>query len=209
MKTIKKYFYLLTAITVICFMLPSCVKLKTLTISQEHKDYFLFDIGSYWIFQDSATFEIDSMVVTDIQYSIGTIHGDLYSREYETYSVNLDVFKDNIKIKSTSISASAKQKINVLLNIGINDTGYGYFGGNVGQTYYFASTMGIKYKAFYEYYFLQDSLMVYDVKQFSYDDIEDAYWARDVGLIRFEWNDTNAMLHPCNLIRYNNSPYNK
>jgi hypothetical protein len=198
----KKLFYIL----LICLIFSSCIKTHTHHISQENKEYFLFDVGSYWIFQDSATLEIDSMVVTNVEYRMWTVYGNVFYYDVDCYGIDLDIFRNGIKTSNTGMSIFGDKKIDMFLELFFKYSHYYYFGGSIGKTHYFDAGSAVHYKAFYESYFLHDSLTVYDVKLFSNGDFMSSYWARDVGPVRFEgFDDIGA---PYNLIRYNTKPYN-
>ncbi|MDL2309207.1 hypothetical protein LJC53_06465 [Bacteroidales bacterium OttesenSCG-928-C03] len=65
MNAIKKH-KLVVGLLFLPLLFSGCDSWKTdleALIDQESKDYCLFAEGSYWIYQDSATLDIDSVVI--------------------------------------------------------------------------------------------------------------------------------------------------
>lgn len=68
---------------------------KTIHIDQETKDYCLFKQGSYWVYQDSATLETDSIVIkTNPYFTSGTGGGSTDAKEI--YTFDTEIYSNNI-----------------------------------------------------------------------------------------------------------------
>jgi hypothetical protein len=204
MKKQKQLLFLAIAIG-ITLLAARCAKIETYYLDQETKDYCLFDVGSYWIFQDSATLKTDSIVIIDIKHDF--MHGvSTGYNNVETYDIQYACF-----YVDTSIL------ISVILQ-GVSD----YFCRTL--PYHFESWDSLSrfpyascfiYNKSMDAYYLSYSISnvtYYEVKQFSnfgYRHHFKGFYAKHVGSIRNEMTTDDEQHIIYNLIRYNVKPYNK
>ncbi|MDR1345585.1 MAG: hypothetical protein LBK03_02645 [Bacteroidales bacterium] len=193
MKKQKQLLFLAIAIST-ALLAARCAKIETYYLDQETKDYLLFDVGSYWIFQDSATLKTDSIVVTSIKHRI--MHPISEGQdEVEVYYIDYTCFdKDTNWLINGMLGSHASDLPDDFSTLRYR---FIYTGGPVGTG---------TYKAYYETYSIANFIFS-DVKKFSYYGYE-IFFAKHIGCIRFEIN-TNETDTVYNLIRYNVKPYNK
>ncbi|MCL2290440.1 MAG: hypothetical protein FWC34_07035 [Bacteroidetes bacterium] len=102
---IEKKMFALWTILLLSGFLSACWKPKEYKylIDQETKDYCLFGESSYWIYQDSATLNVDSVVI-DKPFTSGEIL-DIYPYNYhETDNTILLEKKDYYSIDESTYS---------------------------------------------------------------------------------------------------------
>lgn len=92
--------------------LYSCLNdddIQDIETSQDFIDYNIFPKGSYWIYQDSLTKELDSVYVKDI-----SIHEDYYDKHtrlmYDKYQIEMTIHQLDILI-NTIMLPSVGEKI--------------------------------------------------------------------------------------------------
>ncbi len=98
MKKIKSFHKITISVFLTLLLFSGCDSWKTdlkADIDQESKDYCLFAPGSYWIYQDSATLEIDSTVIIDISYKKSTFAKPTRPFLFEEYIMNIQYFSKN------------------------------------------------------------------------------------------------------------------
>jgi len=189
----------------ICFI--TCINPdRYIYIDQETKDYCLFGQGSYWIYQDSATLEIDSVVINNpIIYELDKSKG--YSTE----------FNENYQTNILSYSVDSAYSIITGLHSGYTCNksdlfsclwGYHviYHNGKINTTCeYYRNTILIDKKDNYSINGVDYS----NVKIFKSSEYGEQlfYWSKHVGLIRTEKHKNNSITVK-NLIKYNVKPYN-
>ncbi|MDR1345587.1 MAG: hypothetical protein LBK03_02655 [Bacteroidales bacterium] len=173
-----------------------CTKPKTYYLEQETKDYCLFDVGSYWIFQDSATLKTDSLVITKVTREMVPVCPEC-GEDLEVYDILYAYFQEDTSILMYGMlrchTGDSPDDFSVLPY----------------QSVYTDKPVGTgSYKAYYESYSIAN-FTYSDVKEFSLERYGlDMFFAKHIGCIRFEIN-TNETDTVYNLIRYNIKPYNK
>ena len=204
-----KLFYKICSILLISGVLHACFPDKKVRIDQESEDYCLFGVGTSWIFQDSATMKIFVVAIQNpITYGISESNNGVTGYQYET-SVTLhsqDVIQD-IKVELTSrIMADYKNTKPCGIFIVDYKTIYPvmYHSGNIGEFYDAPRLTFIEKKSQYSI----NGITFNDVKIFEGYRKHTFYWARHIGLIRYEQYDPdNETFNIYNLIRYNVKPY--
>jgi hypothetical protein len=198
-------------------MAARCAKPEKYYIDQETKDYCLFDVGSYWIFQDSATLKTDSRVVIDVRHLMqSSSHrgyiAELYDIDYEWH------YQDtNIQIMGDLICYPPIENLFSLILSSEYYSGdlpvyYHYHNDNIGTEHGVRSNKYVLYENFHAFYDVANC-RYYNVKQFSASSYKSApeskaFYAKYVGFIRNErLTDTGRIVS--NLIRYNVKPYKK
>jgi len=193
----------------ICF--NACFKTKTILIDQESKDYCLFDQGSYWIYQDSATQAIDSVVVGS---QIDRRIWDEGRFNCEAYLFSIVFHYQDATSRSQRFLSSKFYEDSKLTGI-LEDRGhinFYYHSGKVKEYFHLYGNTQIRLL------FLMDKNQ-YFINEITFNNIkifefsvpvkkEIYYWAKHVGLIREEKYDENDnLISVKNLIRYNVKPY--
>ncbi|MDR1345586.1 MAG: hypothetical protein LBK03_02650 [Bacteroidales bacterium] len=203
MKKKKQILFLAIAIST-ALLAARCAKPAKCYLDQETKDYLLFDVGSYWIFQDSATLKTDSIVITDIRYHITHAVSE-GGNEIEAYSIDYACFYEDTNVLITgnlySGCGTDNFKVDFLRNY------FAYVSGNVGYI-----GAGVGYENYYHSY-MAGNCMYNDVKQFGSFSMQQGqthkiFFARHIGFIR-DKTVTDTIPFTSNLIRYNVKPYNK
>ena len=195
----------------------------TIHIDQETKDYCLFEQGSYWVYEDSATLDTDSVVITTTPYFF---LGDGRTDTWETYSYNTYVCFENTNKSFNSLirpgfdaEFETQKPIWVYMNVTDNYSNYRYYtyhNGSLGEQFWGGIDFPyfyLKYESFLEIYQLNninhDKVKVFFLSDESTpnETIMKLYWAKHIGLIRIEdyTDSTQAVIK--NLIRYNVENY--
>jgi len=205
----QKLFITLWIMLLLALLLNACFKNKEIKIDQESKAYCLFDQGSYWIYQDSATLAVDSIVMNkDIGYSNipkNTFVPETYYTLVVSYSQDT-IFNSHFRLTTDYADFGTK----VATALEKNDCEFCYHSGETADFYYpntrnkltlltkknNYSVNGIKYD--------EIKIFEYNIKAEIY------YWAKHIGLIRVErYGEKDNLISVKNLIRYNAKPYKK
>jgi hypothetical protein len=224
MKQIKMKLIFLACAAIV--MAAACRKAKVyeVNIDQETKDYCLFDEGSYWIFQDSATMETDSISICEISYK------EISEDFFDTYIVDDYQISYNCFMKDTIISFWGtlrnypvggeldKEDLSSLISnlyipahiLPYPQLDFYYHSGKIGTTKNeieyasFSSNYSTIQKTFNDVKIFLKHNYLYSNALFPYQ----IYWAKHVGPIRIEiMNEEQIIVY--NLIRYNVKPYKK
>ena len=182
-------------VLLLSMLLNACFKLEELRIDQESKDYCLFKEGSYWIFQDSATHKIDSVVINqEISYEFsqdGEYKRESYSTRVTSYS------QDNISSWKVRLVSRFE---NCAFISDLFATMY-HNGGEFEKIPNYHDVILVNKKDHYSI----TGITYSNVKIFEQNTIERInifFWAKHIGLIRTEiYKDDNIIVK--NLIRYN------
>jgi hypothetical protein len=185
-KGIKKQHYFVCIALLLCIMTAGCKKQKHTPINADMKRYFSFKKGTYWIYKDSLSGEMDSFIVlTNTYTTIATSNGEIEDEEIDDISVYTNgVFN--------SISCSW-----VLINnlvgyiISIDQTGLNYqlfiypF-----QQGYTSPTTGYTITNVFATYYLDGNTFntVAQIYQNGYSDL--FYISIDAGIIKMKFNHT-------------------
>ena len=174
-------------------------------IDQETKDYCLFEQGSCWIYQDSTSVTIDSVVIDKpISYSFS--RSDWNGAKCEQYSSNISYASHDSStsihvILTTGFADSESQKPGVLILDFVDNPIY--HNGEVGETV-----------PLYQDIILLERTTNYSINNVNYSNVKIFernyyekkkiyYWAKHVGLIREEIYENDTLISVRNLIRYN------
>ena len=185
--------------------------LKKVRIDNETKEYCLFDQDSYWIYQDSISLEIDSIIICKpIGHSTGE-NGDI---DYEYYYTLVASYSQDSTSKSqlflSTEYAIYKENISALELEKASFNKFYYHSGEIKKTYNFLSSNRITLLMKKNNCSI-NGINFYDIKVFEslrQTQKEIYYWAKDVGLIRVEkYDNKDSLLSVRNLIRYNVKPY--
>jgi len=209
-KSMKKtnLIYKASILLLLCGLLCACdIPIGEIRIDQESKDYCLFAEGSYWIFQDSATYAIDSVVIDKPVYydfsrsSVNAYNCESYSTRISSYS------QDNIasrQVVLTTGEANSDLEKTCVLEVTTFGTMY-----HNGEIFEIVSNnhcvILVEKKANYSI----NGTTYFQVKIFEDncrgEEKRIFYWAKHVGLIRTEiynmYNNDTVIVK--NLIRYN------
>ena len=197
------------------FVVGSCKAPKPYPINQETKDYCLFDVGSYWVFQDSATLKTYSITITGIRPDkIWECPECENSRE--AYYIHYTCFYNDTNETSTGCLINDFSRIDYLEVIYFFSNSFqipfyfNYHSGNIGTTET-ASRLGLQvcYENFYSSYEMNNHTYT-DVKLFSFgrEQKHNMYFAKHIGFIRSEIITPEERV-TLNLIRYSVKPYKK
>jgi hypothetical protein len=96
-----KISYLLCSLVVVCALQYGCKKTEENVpynpAPQEMKDYLWFDTGSYWVYEDSATNQLDSIVISSTQET--TVEDRNNGKHYADYQF--------LRVNATSITTGS------------------------------------------------------------------------------------------------------
>jgi hypothetical protein len=206
MKKQKQLLFLAIAIST-ALLAARCAKPQTIYIDQETKDYCLFDVGSYWIFQDPATLKTDSIVIIDIKHKFVNGVSTSYNN-VEHYDIHYACFYEDTSILMMKVITD-----DGVLHISYLDSSFFIKDSLIRFPYVFYLVYNKKY-AYYPSYSICNTTY-YEVKQwsykpnFNYRQYEcNVYLAKHIGFICCELAAENISMKR-NLIRYNIKPYNK
>ncbi|MDL2309208.1 hypothetical protein LJC53_06470 [Bacteroidales bacterium OttesenSCG-928-C03] len=208
MKEIRKI-HKLVAMLFACGLLYACnYPAGEIKIDQESKDYCLFAEGSYWIYQDSATLEIDSVVIDNpIYYDFSRSSGNGY--DCETYSSRISFYShDTILSFYTRLTTSRANPDILKPCILVTDLrGVKYHNGEIGEILPNINQNMTLFNKKHEYSI--NEVIYSEIKIFEdYYLNKRIYWAKHIGLIREETHINDSVIIK-NLIRYNVKPYNQ
>ncbi len=214
MKKFKSLYKITISVFLTLSLFSGCDSWKTdlkADIDQESKDYCLFAPGSYWVYQDSATLEIDSTVVVSISYNKSTHANPTISFLWEEYTMKMKNFQKNNTYHNGSYTLTSKYCDKDMVEIGIMkfcllfESGGGkYHNGEIHDSYGKNATLKLIN--------IQDLYFYSKVKVFQDDYLEERkifYWAKHIGLIREEIFKKDSLISVRNLIKYNVNPYNQ
>jgi uncharacterized protein YeeX (DUF496 family) len=198
MKT-KRLFYKICTILILCGCLNACFRLKEVKIDQESKDYCLFEQGSYWIYQDSATLKIDSVAI-DKAPRYSTYQEDGYLGEQYKFT-EAHYSHDSTWTYWLILVAGMYDNYTILIGQLSREISYHNrrTGENVNRTVLSENKNN----------FILNGIIYSNVKIFIFSHKEFKlvyYWAKNIGLIREE-RYINDSVTVRNLIRYNAKPY--
>lgn len=184
MKTKKLLFFALLCATIV--YLQSCNEedYPTYYMDEDFKDYVMHPVGSYWIYEDSISGAIDSVILLDQQVGIYT------RREGDPY------YNFEELVQTFYTSYFNRQKIESIEVVSVDPLRYYYYGrGHYFTNYFIGDSLEVNnndyvhYKAFYGSLEINNENF-YDVKVitggFTF------YWAKNIGLIRAELPYSNA-----------------
>jgi hypothetical protein len=212
-------------IGIIILLYSACNKVFDADIDQESKDYCLFGQDSYWVYQNSTTFETDTVVISDVSYKktgnlclweeytmitrcfLNSHNNIYYSGSYVLTSQYSDY--TNVKYGNIHIQLICRNKIDEIYFDSMYKDYTNYRNGSFRYNYY----DGINYENYYENYQVENkafSKVKVFLSPFSQSYQIRTYWAKNVGIIRTEYigEDGNTFAVR-NLIKYNVKPYKK
>jgi hypothetical protein len=184
-----------------------CPKTYEYFIDQETKDYCLFGENSYWIFQDSATLRIDSIVIDNpILYELQ--EGKGYSKSFiESYVTLISSYSQGNVISVMAGLSTGYRCDYSPLSVCYLVFDVAYHNGKINEICYYQRNCVLFDEI--ENCLLDESCYS-NVKIFINRDSEKSYklfyWAKNVGLIRTEIYGNDSVVVK-NLIRYNVKPY--
>ena len=169
--------------------------LPTYYIPQDMKDYVMFPVGSYWIYEDSLTGAIDSVYLAAQRTKIENL-ADEDTRKAE----NLEQY-----FKSSFLNMTYLQGTKYVISLPpdahffyLGRRGYFFAPAEVDETVRYIGY--IKCVAFYDS--VQFHRVKYDsIRVFSCDE-ENYYWAKNIGLIRQDVYTNGAISNTWYLKRY-------
>jgi hypothetical protein len=174
-------------------------------INQEVKDYFTFKERSYWIYQDSVTNNIDSVVLIQSLFKFIEDDGEwghifmveTYESKYCHYLSDTSIFLSYL------LNFWDYRFPTISFNSGIQDVEKNRI-------------------LWFSYYNSTDYLHSYNIGENIFDNVKiqkntpirdystKSYWVKNIGLIRYEiYNSNDEIINTYNLIKYNVKPYNK
>ena len=211
MKNLKFNYKINTTVLLLGILLTACPKLEEIRIDQETKDYCLFAEGSYWIYQDSVTLIIDSVVINnpiDYRFSRSNANGCAC----ETYSTNISLYSQNNMfvnfVNLTTVEADA-DILKPCILVG-HSWGIMYHNCEVMEKVPNRSN-AILLIASGDNYSI-NGVTFDNIKKFEYNYLEEKeiyYWAKYTGLVRKEIYKKDSLISIKNLIKYSVKPYNK
>ena len=197
-------------------------------VDQESKDYCLFGIGSYWVYQDSVTLETDSVVIYDVEITHNRHANPRIAHLAERYGIYMNYYKGSVESKIQYTLSSYFVEIDSIkkgihkpiicmplrgvIAEGVMVMGQIYHNGDIGEAYEIGSPK-VKYETFFPDFQVGDKSFS-NVKVFTSTRYKDTdyhakiYWAEYIGLIREEIRTTNNVIVR-NLIEHNVKPYKK
>ena len=229
----RKFFYYNTIMIIsLLLLLSGCDSWPTdleANIDQESKDYCLFAEDSYWVYQDTATLETDSLLILNVSYYKSRNANPKVSFKYEEYDMKTigiskyhnihsyslyqltSMYCDDSKVEAginKFIHSLYRNEIDKIYLEHVNN----YSNYHNGDLYESAISKNGKsyYETFYENYQIEGHPFS-KVKVFS-SPFESStirtFWAKNVGIIRTEYiGEDSCVFAVRNLIRYNVKPY--
>ena len=172
----KSKFYLFILIISILCLASDCGRdnIPTYYISYEMKKYIDFPVGSFWVYQDSVSNKIDSILLEKTNNEIISMNN--YNYKYESIKqIHFSTYKDSLI--SSTIYTDCFENTNICFIY----SGIGIYIGYVPLGNIFSN---IKYVCLY------DSIQINNVwyeKVKRFDDINNGnqfYWAPNIGLVK-------------------------
>ena len=231
-----RFVYRISILLVLCSCVSACDSWPAdiiAEIDQESKDYCLFAKNSYWVYQNSITLEVDSVIIHKVTYEKETHATPTQSFGYEEYTMTLAYFLknyNNMNWDGSYLLTSATCDENniedgiikyILLEHGKGINGkyfamdpnyvinYAYTDYNNGELYEqpYWGTGGSYYENYYESYQIGDknfSKVKVFLSSFPENNLIRTYWAKNIGIIRTEYiGEDSCVFAVRNLIRYN------
>ncbi|NVO03653.1 MAG: hypothetical protein HXX09_13235 [Bacteroidetes bacterium] len=182
--------------TALIFFLLSAVGCKekekpTFNMPQEFKDYVIFPIGSYWIYQDSISGAIDS---TNLQSRTSTMLDD------NNFPYICEYIIEQVYHSYNNYTNHNSGKINDYISNYSENNSYVYLQSDpifISNVDIGVSSGNLKYEKFYNSLFIKNTTFK-DVKVFSSNEsignIEflRTYYSRFVGLIKLEYKEISS-----------------
>jgi len=206
-----KLIYKTCILLVLCGCLSACWKVSEIKIDKESKDYCLFGQGSHWIYQDSATLIIDSIVINkSVYYKFEQEGGGDGGPMCETYSTLISSYlKNNTRDFPVYLTTAGIGSLDEACCL---TTDF-----EVGKVMYYNGQLGSSMQRRNRIILLEEKssyslskITFNDVKVFESEDLnkrEIYYWAKHIGLIRKEIYETDSLISVRNLIKYDVKPY--
>ena len=96
-KLIFKILFFGASVFLFCACPPARQTYEKFYVEQEVKDYCLFNEGSYWIYEDSVTNIIDSVVLINVKHDFEEISDfdEIHIKDYEYYSLKFQWYKED------------------------------------------------------------------------------------------------------------------
>ena len=207
-------FYLLGTVILLGILLNACFKprYEYVYIDQEIKDYCIFNESSYWIYQDSITNNVDSVVLMQSSLEFVKRSGEWgnnrilesYKSEYchylsDTSMVFSNNYSDEVLFPIVVFDSEIQNREkNIILRVSP---------GGIYSTSYYLPSYNIKENIFNEVkVLLANNVIRGEISDYSIK----CYWVRSIGLIRYElYNSNEEILNTYNLVKYNVKPYNQ
>ncbi len=212
MKTIKLIYKASIMLFISISLFTNCDSpIGEIKIDRDTKDYCLFDQGSYWIYQDSATLETDSVIINNpVEYRFSRSNGNGY--DCETYHIGITSYShDTISsfgVRLTTAHADSKLLKPCVLMRNLPKYTYYHNGGVSEKVPNFWNTVLLDKKDNY----LINGVVFNNVKIFEYNYFNEKkmyYWAKHVGLTRMEIYENDTVVTVRNLIEHNVKPYHQ
>ena len=185
-----KLLYQTSFLLLLGLLLNACFKPEEILIDQETKDYCLFAEGSYWIYQDSASYIIDSAIINQ------PVNHILFGKggyDMEKYSTNISFYsQDGVASREATLISTPKCCELRWSRVVI------YHDGEVFEGSAYSSLILAENRANYSI----NGVTYSNVKIFKINEKIFFYWVKHVGLIRTEISENDSIIVK-NLIRYN------
>ncbi len=198
----SKIFLFIAGCLLFTLLLTSCErKFTEINLSEETKSYIMQPIGSWWVYEDSISGEIDSVVSIGSEISYERDEPDIKFEKLQIY------FNSSINGKSINFIQYFWGPNHLL----VNKPNLYIQGANLGY-----DTNNGDYIAFYPTYEM-DGKIYKNVKVFGHgrsscEEYSNWYWAKNIGLIKmiefgygrdFDWNTTDTINIVLKLKKYN------
>lgn len=224
----KQFLYIL----IISISLTGCQQCKKDTITPKQylnyvptasiKPYAIFKTGTYWVYQDSATYKLDSVWVYHYSETVDTVYykdNTYYVCPVLLYQTFSSKYRSNNYVQFNT-GGEFLYKLNTVIEGVVDSTGfvgdwikcfnpftigsdrgfYTSFDISVILNYYPTyNVLQQPYSSVYKYSHTKDCSSYYFISSQSYSNKTNTYYAPNIGLIRKEIPDSNKVW---NLIRY-------
>jgi len=219
MEKIKLSYKTVIMLLLVSVLLTACPEgswYSKIYIDQESKDYCLFDQGSYWIYQDSATLAIEKVVIDNpiertFQLYMSSSDG---GHRGETYSTMISSYSQNSKLSFNLTLSRIDFSADCLFIKDNDDTNYSdpKFKNSLYHNNQRVLLQDVELWLFEK----KDDYMINgitfnNIKIFQDNYFEKKrmyYWAKNIGLIRVErYDEKDSLISVSNLIRYDVKPY--
>lgn len=184
---------------------------NTILLPQLAKDIFIFNKGSWWMYKNTNTNELDSIYVDYVLRNADNYFknfGGFLDKCYETNSISL--VSNNIGVINFGISPSTPDGIKKIENTeflistytDLKQNGYYkfFFKGDsliqspqIGSSIVFKDSVSIQNNSYY-------NVMIHLIGPNNIDFYEEAIYSKKIGLIRFKRSDNGSEWE---LVRYN------
>lgn len=167
----------------------------TYYIPDEFKAYIIFPKGSYWIYEEANTKEIDSVYIYRSESNIENGASKL-GYNYEKYTSGYkSSLSEQDSVRGFGYPDLNDQNLFVYEEFRLNDftnAPYTFFsGGSIAQTIKYTSDFAIQYESFYTSLKIEDDtyqnvkVFHHNINYFSYQS-ERIYFAENIGIIKRE-----------------------